>query len=168
MINDKELNICAKIEYKCWRENFAPMLNISEYLYFQTEAYLKRQLQKILENPDSHIILIHKKEKKKNVIAGFSIVTLNKNRSYYIIDKFFIDPQYQNKKLATSLLQSIINNFESFSISIQVFQANRIAEHLLIKNKFKKTLNRNMNLMYGKNTIVIPTSYYLLERKPNE
>lgn len=164
MISEEILKRCAEIEYECWKQNFAPMLNISEYIYFQTVENFQRQIQKILQNENTHILLTQKKEGNKKVITGFAIVTFNTIRRYYILDKFFISPNYQNKKNATSLLKTIINTFKG-SISVQVFQANRIAQHLLIKNKFRKTLNRNMDLTYGKNKITIPTSYYMLERK---
>lgn len=164
MISEETLEVCANIEYECWRQNFSPMLHISEYIYFQTIENFKRQLQHILQNDNSHILLTQKQEKNQKVITGFAIITFNPTKKYYTINKFFVSPQYQNKKIATSLLKTIIKTFKN-SISIQVFQDNRIAQHLLVKNKFKKTLNRNMDLIYGKNKITIPTSYYMLERK---
>ena len=65
MINKEDLQRCAEIEYDCWKENYAPMLKISEYLYYQTKTSLKKDLEKLLDDENVHILLSHKKIEKK-------------------------------------------------------------------------------------------------------
>lgn len=61
MISQEDLQRCAEIEYDCWKENYAPMLKISEYLYYQTKTSLKKDLEKLLDDKNAHIMLSHKK-----------------------------------------------------------------------------------------------------------
>ena len=61
MISQADLQRCAEIEYDCWKENYAPMLKISEYLYYQTKTSLKKDLEKLLDDKNAHIMLSHKK-----------------------------------------------------------------------------------------------------------
>ena len=63
MISQEDLQRCAEIEYDCWKENYAPMLKISEYLYYQTKTSLKK---------DFSIIKNSKKSSSKTLVAqGF-------------------------------------------------------------------------------------------------
>ena len=41
------------------------MLKISEYLYYQTKTSLKKDLEKLLDVENAHILLSHKKIAKK-------------------------------------------------------------------------------------------------------
>ena len=169
-INEEELKACAKIEYDCWRENFAPILNISDYLYYQTETSIRADLTQALNNKNTHLLVTRKKiqtsyENFDIVISGFAIVRLDPKHYVYVIDKFFIAPQYQNEGIGNSLLKIIIKNFNTFSISVSIFKENRAAAHLLVINNFRQTANRKFILEYGKNKIPIPQTYYLLERR---
>ena len=65
MISQEDLQRCAEIEYDCWKENYAPMLKISEYLFYQTKTSLKKDLEKLLDDENVHILLSHKKNEKK-------------------------------------------------------------------------------------------------------
>lgn len=102
------------------------------------------------------------------IITGFAIVTFDKVRKRYVIEKMFVDPKYQQQGVAQSLIHTIISNFKDYPITTIIFKENRIAAHILIKYNFKQTYNRNINLEYGTNTLPIPQTYYLLERIENE
>ena len=65
MISQEDLQRGAEIEYDCWKKNYAPMLKISEYLYYQTKTNLKKDLEKLLDDENTHILLSHKKIAKK-------------------------------------------------------------------------------------------------------
>lgn len=174
MISDKDLDRCARIERECWKENFAPLLGISEYLYFQTDISVKKELTSILENKDAHILLSYKKtprnfevEEFNKDIAGFAIVRLgcnSKNIQQYYIDKLYISPEFQHQGIGQSMLEAIINAFNNYSINLSIIKENRIAEHILLKNGFKKTTEKKLKLEYGKNVLPITYSYFLLER----
>lgn len=62
MISDLDLKRCAEIEFNCWQKNLAPLLNITEYLYFQTKASFERELKKLLQDKNAHILLSHAKK----------------------------------------------------------------------------------------------------------
>lgn len=165
LISEENINICAKIEYDCWKEVLSPILNISEYIYFQTEQNFKTQLKESINNPKNHIILAQKRVGEKNVIAGFALVQEDRDKKVYRIKKFFIAPKYHNQGIGKFLLKQIIKNFQEFPISASVYKANRAMEHLLIKAHFKWTQNRNLKLEYGKNSILIPSSYYSYKKE---
>ena len=67
--------------------------------------------------------------------------------------------------LIVTILSIILNNFIDCSISVSTFKDNRIAAHIFLKFGFKHTINRKMNIEYGKNVLTFPQSYFLLERK---
>lgn len=177
-MNDKELEECAEIEYQCWRENFSPMLKISEILYYQTVIGFKKNLEVLLKSgtykPHSIIIydskfeVVNRARVEVRTVSGFAVIQQRQNgMQEYVVEKFFVSPKHQGRGIGQKLLEAIIDNFSDKSISVSVFEQNRIAQHLLIKNGFEKTLCVNSKITYGKNEINVKNVYYKW-RKNNE
>lgn len=172
-MNAEELERCAEIEYQCWRENFSPMLEISEILYYQTIEGFRKGLETGLKSRfykphtiliyDSQIKVIDRVRTEVRTVSGFAIVQQHKSgRDNYVIEKFFIAPEYQGRGIGQRLLEGIIQNFSDKSITVSVFEQNRIAQHLLIKNGFQQTISCNSKLIYGKNEIDVRNVFYKL------
>lgn len=174
MISDEDIKRCVEIEYDCWKNNLAPMVNITEYLYFQTKVSLEIELKKLLSQNKTNIILSHQRVDPQSqgltgtVITGFVVISYYQQHNRYVIEKLFVAPEYQNNHIAQNLLHAVINNFTDLPISMAVFKENRIMAHILIKYGFRQSYNRSLSLEYGKNKIDIPHSYYLLERNLDE
>jgi len=71
-----------------FNDNFIKTYNINEYL-----------------NNNNYIILVNEDE----IINGLMIVY--KNIDYYELEAIITDPLYRNKKIATNLLNYLINNY---------------------------------------------------------
>ncbi len=178
-MNDEELDRCAEIEYQCWRENFSPMLEISEILYYQTIESFRKGLQTLTKygfyKPNTAIIytsefkVINRVRTEIRTVSGFAVIRQHKSgRDEYVIEKLFVAPEYQGRGIGQRLLEWIITNFSDKSISVSVFEQNRIAQHLLLKNGFRQTYVANSQLTYGKNAVNIRNVYYKLDKMEEE
>lgn len=162
MIDDiKEL---AKIEKDCWKTNLAPVLNITEYLYFQTIESISREIETIYKYEDVNVFKYMKKiNAEQEEIVGFAITSYNNQKNKHTIKKFFVNPKYQNQGIGQKILDTIINNFKNISIDIQTFEKYRPMQHILIKKGFKCTRTTKGNITYGKNIMPIKYTYYIKE-----
>lgn len=175
-MNDDTLDRCAEIEYKCWKENLCPMLCVSEYIYYKTKESIKKDIEHTLnkEHLQPHILysyilkkdIVDREIITTEVLVGFAIIRNAESwRNEYVIDRLFIDPEFQGKKHATALIKNIVDTFKDKPITVSVFEENRIAQHILINNDFRKTITKKSEIAYGKNVIPIKNTYYRIEER---
>ena len=160
MTNDELIKQFAQIEYDCWKKNLAPVLNISDYLYYKTPLSIAEEIKDLLRGGKAKVIR-YEDHDNKDFVIGFAIITYDSNHKKYIIEKLFITPQYQNKHLGQNMIKAIIDNFGEYPIGIKVFENYRPIHNVLLKQGFKGSQKKTFNLEYGKNSIPVEMKYYL-------
>jgi RimJ/RimL family protein N-acetyltransferase len=129
---EKDLTTISKLAKVIWNDYYVPFIGQQQVDYMLSKIYNHKSLIEQL-NQQKHVFYLIEKD---NIDVGFLSVS-SQNKCDYFLHKFYIDQQKSNAGIGTNVLNLLIQQINSKSLTLTVNRQNFKSINFYFKNGFK-------------------------------
>jgi len=129
---EKDLTTISKLAKVIWNDHYVPFIGQQQVDYMLSKIYNHKSLIEQL-NQQKHVFYLIEKD---NIDVGFLSVS-SQNKCDYFLHKFYIDQQKSNSGIGTNVLNLLIQQINSKSLTLTVNRQNFKSINFYFKNGFK-------------------------------
>lgn len=129
---EKDLTTISKLAKVIWNDHYVPFIGQQQVDYMLSKIYNHESLIEQL-NQQKHVFYLIEKD---NIDVGFLSVS-SQNKCDYFLHKFYIDQQKSNAGIGTNVLNLLIQQINSKSLTLTVNRQNFKSINFYFKNGFK-------------------------------